>query len=247
MFYTSRRVGGEEAYRIGLADALVPQAEVRSAAQKLAAEIAENSPLGVLETRATMRAGLADRVRAATDIELEKQTRLRRTADFKEGVNAVNERRARSDRTRATCLVGSDELRPGDPVTHGERTIGRVVHSGYSAARGAWIAHALLAIDAAEADVDVYLAGGKPVVSTSIRDVVRPYGELGLARIADAPADFVAAVEACLAEDHDARRAHADALLAQGSWDATWSRMEKLLDGVLGAGRRPAAQERADV
>jgi enoyl-CoA hydratase/carnithine racemase len=71
----------------------VPQAEVRSAAQKLAAEIAENSPLGVLETRATMRTGLAERVRAATDIELEKQTRLRRTADFKEGVNAVNERR----------------------------------------------------------------------------------------------------------------------------------------------------------
>jgi enoyl-CoA hydratase/carnithine racemase len=93
MFYTSRRVAGEEAYRIGLADALVPQAEVRSAAQKLAAEIAENSPLGVLETRATMRAGLAERVRAATDIELEKQTRLRNTEDFKEGVNAVNERR----------------------------------------------------------------------------------------------------------------------------------------------------------
>ena len=60
MFYTSRRVAGEEACRIGLADVLVPQAEVRAAAQKLAAEIAENSPLGVLETRATMRAGLAD-------------------------------------------------------------------------------------------------------------------------------------------------------------------------------------------
>ncbi len=93
MFYTSRRVTGEEAYRIGLADVLVPQAEVRAAAQKLAREIAESAPLGVLETRATMRAGLADRVRAATDIELEKQTRLRKTEDFKEGVNAVNERR----------------------------------------------------------------------------------------------------------------------------------------------------------
>ena len=85
----SRRGG----LRMGLADVLVAQTEVRAAAQKLAAEIAENSPLGVLETRATMRAGLADRVRAATDIELEKQTRLRKTADFKEGVNAVNERR----------------------------------------------------------------------------------------------------------------------------------------------------------
>jgi enoyl-CoA hydratase/carnithine racemase len=93
MLYTSRRIGGEEAHRIGLADVLVPQAEVRVAAQKLAAEIAENAPLGVVETRATLRAGLAERVRAATDIELEKQTRLRQTADFKEGVDAVNQRR----------------------------------------------------------------------------------------------------------------------------------------------------------
>ena len=52
---------------MGLADVLVPQAEVRAAAQKLAAEIAETAPLGVLATRATMRAGLADRVKAATD------------------------------------------------------------------------------------------------------------------------------------------------------------------------------------
>ena len=93
MFYTSRRIPGEEACRMGLADVLVPQAEVRAAARKLAAEIAENAPLGVLETRATLRAGLDERVRAATDIELQKQTRLRRTEDFKEGVKAVAERR----------------------------------------------------------------------------------------------------------------------------------------------------------
>jgi enoyl-CoA hydratase/carnithine racemase len=93
MLYTSRRIPGDEAVRIGLADVLVPQAEVRAAAHRLAAEIAENAPLGVVETRATLRAGLADRVRAATDIELEKQTRLRRTEDFREGVDAVNGRR----------------------------------------------------------------------------------------------------------------------------------------------------------
>jgi enoyl-CoA hydratase/carnithine racemase len=93
MFFTSRRIPGDEALKFGLADVLVPQAEVRAAAQKLAAEIAENSPLGVLETRATLRAGLADRIRAATDVELEKQTRLRKTEDFKEGVDAVNQRR----------------------------------------------------------------------------------------------------------------------------------------------------------
>ncbi len=93
MFYTSRRVTGEEAYAMGLADVLVPQDQVRTAAMELAAEIAANSPLGLVSTRATMRAGLADRVRAATEHELKEQSRLRKTDDFKEGVKATAERR----------------------------------------------------------------------------------------------------------------------------------------------------------
>jgi enoyl-CoA hydratase/carnithine racemase len=93
MFYTSRRITGEEAFRMGLADLLVPQDEVRAAAQKLAAEIAENAPLGVMATRASLRAGLADRVKAATAHELAQQADLRRTEDFKEGVKAMAERR----------------------------------------------------------------------------------------------------------------------------------------------------------
>jgi enoyl-CoA hydratase/carnithine racemase len=93
MFYTSRRLRGDEAYAIGLADVLVPQDQVRSAAMALAAEIAENAPLGLMATRATMRGDLAGRVRAATEHELEQQTRLRATDDFKEGVKAMAERR----------------------------------------------------------------------------------------------------------------------------------------------------------
>jgi enoyl-CoA hydratase/carnithine racemase len=93
MFYTSRRVTGEEAYRWGLANECVPQDQVRAAAMKLAGEIAECSPLGLVSTRATMRAGLADRVLAATNHELVEQTRLRSTEDFKEGVKATAERR----------------------------------------------------------------------------------------------------------------------------------------------------------
>ncbi|MGN6747625.1 MAG: enoyl-CoA hydratase/isomerase family protein [Xanthobacteraceae bacterium] len=93
LFYTSRRVTGEEAYAIGLADVLVPQQHVRDAALKLAGEIGENSPLGLVATRMTMRGNIAERVRKATDHELEEQTRLRKTEDFKEGVKAVFERR----------------------------------------------------------------------------------------------------------------------------------------------------------
>jgi len=93
MFYTSRRVRGDEAHTIGLADLLVPQDQVRDASLSLAAEIAENSPLGLIATRATLRGDLADRVRAATEHELAEQSRLRKTEDFKEGVKAMAERR----------------------------------------------------------------------------------------------------------------------------------------------------------
>jgi enoyl-CoA hydratase/carnithine racemase len=100
IFYTSRRVTGEEAYRMGLANECVPQDQVRSAAIKLAQEIAECSPLGLLSTRATMRAGLADRVLAATNHELTEQNKLRATEDFKEGVKATAERRVANFRGR---------------------------------------------------------------------------------------------------------------------------------------------------
>jgi enoyl-CoA hydratase/carnithine racemase len=93
MFYTSRRVSGEEAHAMGLADVLVPQDQVREAALKLAAEIGENAPLALVSTRATMRGDLADRVLKATEHELVEQTRLRKTEDFKEGVKATAERR----------------------------------------------------------------------------------------------------------------------------------------------------------
>jgi enoyl-CoA hydratase/carnithine racemase len=94
IFYTSRRVTGEEACKMGLANECVPQDQVRAAAMKLASEIAECSPLGLLSTRATMRAGLAERVMAATTHELAEQTRLRATEDFREGIKATEERRA---------------------------------------------------------------------------------------------------------------------------------------------------------
>lgn len=93
MFYTSRRVPGDDAYAWGLADVLVAQDEVRTASLELAAEIAENSPLGLIATRASVRGDLADRVLKATEHELQEQTRLRKTDDFKEGVKAVSERR----------------------------------------------------------------------------------------------------------------------------------------------------------
>ena len=93
LFYTGRRIPGDEAVRIGLADLLVPQDEVRSAAQALALEIAQSAPLAVISTRETMRRGLVDAVEAATERELVEQDWLRRTEDFSEGVKAMSDRR----------------------------------------------------------------------------------------------------------------------------------------------------------
>lgn len=87
-----------------------------------------------------------------------------------------------------------------------------------------------------------YLAAGRPVVSTSIRDVVNPYGELGLVRIADAVPDFVRACEGALAEDAAARRARADAYLRNTSWDRTWSKTALLLKAATAP--QPAREQR---
>jgi glycosyltransferase involved in cell wall biosynthesis len=85
-----------------------------------------------------------------------------------------------------------------------------------------------------------YLAAGCPVVSTSIRDVVRPYGEQGLVHIADDATEFVASVEAAMNEDAAARMREVDAFLAQTSWDQTWGRMNELIEDVITASLAPA-------
>jgi UDP-galactopyranose mutase len=78
-----------------------------------------------------------------------------------------------------------------------------------------------------------YLAAGKPVVSTTIRDVVRPYGQQGLARIADSVEEFVAAVEAALEDEPIARLRAADAFLTHLSWDGTWLQMRQLIEQAI--------------
>ena len=93
MLYTGRRIKGAEAVGMGLADELADLSAVRSRAFELATEIAQSAPLAVRSIRATLRRGLADAVREATNHELAEQSRLRRTADHVEGVKATAERR----------------------------------------------------------------------------------------------------------------------------------------------------------
>jgi UDP-galactopyranose mutase len=78
-----------------------------------------------------------------------------------------------------------------------------------------------------------YLAAGKPVVSTSIRDVVSTYGEPGYVRIADTAEDFIEAVEQSFIDDPVKRLRNVDAMLSRQSWDETWHRMHAIIHGLI--------------
>ncbi|WP_437751961.1 glycosyltransferase family 1 protein [Sorangium sp. So ce1389] len=91
-----------------------------------------------------------------------------------------------------------------------------------------------------------YLAAGKSVVSTAIRDVVTPYGDKKAVHIADA-STFAAAVEAALAEPEEARLAIANEMVSATSWDKTWRSMSKLMSDALQAKRSAAVRTEGNV
>jgi glycosyltransferase involved in cell wall biosynthesis len=87
-----------------------------------------------------------------------------------------------------------------------------------------------------------YLAAGLPVVSTPIRDVVRPYGEKGLVHIASTAEEFVAACEKALEEDKSDRLQKADEFLSHNSWDKTFAEMSRLIDEAIEQKPKAATQ-----
>lgn len=93
LFYTGRRITGAEALDMGLVDELVADELVLERAIALAQEIAASAPLAVESTRATLRMGLADRIDQVNQREVLVQFTQVTTADFREGVKAMAERR----------------------------------------------------------------------------------------------------------------------------------------------------------
>lgn len=93
MFYTGRRIPGEQAFEWGLADQLCTQDTLREQAFAFAAEIAAGAPIAVESMRQTAKHGLADAVRLATLREQAEQGKHMQTQDHVEGVLSVNERR----------------------------------------------------------------------------------------------------------------------------------------------------------
>ena len=89
-----------------------------------------------------------------------------------------------------------------------------------------------------------YMAAGKPIVGTSIRDVVDPYSHV--VAIADDPADFVDACRAALAETSDQRARRVETMrgiVAATSWDGTADAMIALIDAAVDGRLRDALPE----
>ncbi|MGN6618274.1 MAG: glycosyltransferase family 1 protein [Ilyomonas sp.] len=79
-----------------------------------------------------------------------------------------------------------------------------------------------------------YLAAGKPVISTSIRDVVKPYNEKNLVYIADTADEFIKAAEKELSIKHKSQWLEkVDAFLCNNSWDITWNKMLQHINDLL--------------
>ena len=84
-----------------------------------------------------------------------------------------------------------------------------------------------------------YLSAGLRAVSTPIRDVVRPYGDLGLVSIAETAEEFTNAIGRCLEEGTPPEwKARAEAYVGALSWDQTWSEMNKLIVDSVAERRR---------
>src|ERR1700712_1564183 len=78
-----------------------------------------------------------------------------------------------------------------------------------------------------------YLAAGKRVVSTPIKDVITGYGAPGLVEIAASPTDFAAAIDRALSAPADADwAARVERKLSESSWDRTWSSMNAEIEAV---------------
>lgn len=86
-----------------------------------------------------------------------------------------------------------------------------------------------------------YLAAGRPVVSTAITDVVKPYGEAGLVFIAETPEAFSEAIDSALGMDIEEHRRKSSEYLANISWDNTYSSMAELIDDLVREGAPKAS------
>ena len=93
MIFTARNIKAEEAYRIGLVNAIYPQKELLSEAKKMAKGIADNAPIAVRNCKKAINDGLQVDMDQAVVIEEKLFGDCFETYDQKEGMGAFLEKR----------------------------------------------------------------------------------------------------------------------------------------------------------
>ena len=93
MIYTARNIKADEAYRIGLVNAVYPQEELMAAAEKMAAGIAKNAPIAVRNCKKAINEGLDADMDEAIVIEEKLFGDCFESYDQKEGMAAFLEKR----------------------------------------------------------------------------------------------------------------------------------------------------------
>lgn len=93
MIYTARNIKADEAYRIGLVNAVYSQEELMAAAEKMAAGIAKNAPIAVRNCKKAINEGLDADMDEAIVIEEKLFGDCFESYDQKEGMAAFLEKR----------------------------------------------------------------------------------------------------------------------------------------------------------
>jgi enoyl-CoA hydratase/carnithine racemase len=93
LIFTGRTLSAQESLELGLANHVVPDAEVASKARALAAEIAANAPLAVQSSKRLMRMGLQETFNDHVHHVFLQLMQLFRTEDFREGMTSFLEKR----------------------------------------------------------------------------------------------------------------------------------------------------------
>jgi methylglutaconyl-CoA hydratase len=91
LLLTGRIIGARDAYRMGLVNELVEDGELHERARRLSAELLENSPASMRATKALLRSYDGGGLSRDLDLGLEANASMRLTADFREGVERVEE------------------------------------------------------------------------------------------------------------------------------------------------------------
>ena len=116
LLFTGRIIGAEEALRIGLVNEMVAPEQLLERARELAATLLSNSPASLLATKRLLTRYAAEGLDREIAAAVDENARIRRTADFREGVSSFLEKRSPRWTGEPGELTQSEPRAWGKPV-----------------------------------------------------------------------------------------------------------------------------------